>query len=669
MSYRVFRFFLFVCICLTLSSSLYAQVGIDSEQEIESVEVSTTSSLPVTKESAPKQIISSEKIQALGFESLHQAVSTFSGVNITDYGGVGGVKTVSVRSLGAHHTAVSYDGVVVSNAQGGQVDIGSFALDDVESVSLTIGQGDEIFQTARSFESSGVLHLKSAAPTFTTSNIKVSARADIGSFGYLSPNLSLAARVSDRWSIKVSGEYLHSDGDYPFTLVNNSLVTEEIRLNSAVSTSSSEINIYGDVGKSGGKVHIKGSYLDSERELPGGVIYYNTEADEMLWDTSYFIQGGYSTPLGDKWALQSYAKYNYAWNRYGDWSNSYQNGYLEYNYTQREYYASGALRFAPNERWSFSYALDLAENTLDSDLQYCPDPLRLSILNALASQYKGERLTVTASLLGVYNHEWALQETYTIAPDRDHLSPAVSASYKILRDKELRVRASIKDAYRVPTFNDLYYSSLGNTSLVPEKAMQYNIGVTYGGAFLPSIFDYLNLTIDSYYNKITDKIVAIPTMFIWRMMNLGEVEILGSDVNASLYLTLAEGVKLNLSGNYTYQRAIDVTDPDDKNYRDQIPYTPLHSGNISSTLSTQWFDLGYAASIIGDRYCLPQNIESNLIEGYSDHSVTLSRIFEFDRFSMRVAGSVLNIFDVNYDVIKYYPMPGRQYRLSLKFNY
>ncbi len=589
MDFNLWRFTLGVSVLLAISTPLSAEETDDDdiakEESIESVSITTTASQPAVKQSAPVQIIGKEKIELLGLTELHEAVRTFSGVNITDYGGLGGVKTVSVRSLGAHHTAVSYDGVVVSNAQGGQVDVGSFSLDNIDEVSLTIGQGDEIFQAARGFESSGVLHIRSSAPQLFDRSVRASATMEMGSFGLYNPSVEVATRISERWSMRATADWMVSDGEYPFTLVNNDLVTEEIRNNSDINTLRSEVNIYGRVGESG-KIQIKGHYLDSERGLPGGVIYYNTTANERLWDKTRFVQAGYTASLGEKWSLQAFAKYNYAWNKYRDTSNKYQDGYIEYRYTQEEYYASGSVRFCPTDRWTFTLAQDVAENKLVTTLDDCPDPFRLSVLSALAGQYRSERLTVTGSLLNVYNHEWALRDTYEIAPDRQHFSPSLSLSYKLFEQSDIRVRASVKDAYRVPTFNDLYYSSMGNTDLVPEKAMQYNLGMTFGG----KILDYTTLSVDCYYNKVSDKIVAIPTMFIWKMVNLGEVEIKGVDINASTYFTLFGGARFNISGNYTFQHAIDVTDPTDKNYRDQIPYTARHSGNAMVTCTLKWFE-------------------------------------------------------------------------------
>ena len=98
---------------------------------------------------SPVQTISEAEISRLGTIGLHEAVKHFSGVSIKDYGGIGGLKTVSVRNMGASHTAIIYDGIAISDAQNGQVDISRFDLDDIKSVSISIGQEDDIFCGAR----------------------------------------------------------------------------------------------------------------------------------------------------------------------------------------------------------------------------------------------------------------------------------------------------------------------------------------------------------------------------------------------------------------------------------------------------------------------------------------------------------------------------------------
>ena len=106
-----------------------------------------------------------------------------------------------------------------------------------------------------------------------------------------------------------------------------------------------------------------------------------------------------------------------------------------------------------------------------------------------------------------------------------------------------------KDIFRLPSFNDLYYQEVGNSKLKPENARQYNIGLTYSRnvcTFLP----YLSATVDAYYNKVTDKIIAYPTknLAVWSMRNLGSVEIKGIDATGSLSLQPWESIRINFPG-------------------------------------------------------------------------------------------------------------------------
>ncbi|MCD8135381.1 MAG: TonB-dependent receptor [Parabacteroides gordonii] len=356
---------------------------------------------------------------------------------------------------------------------------------------------------------------------------------------------------------------------------------------------------------------------------------------------------------------------NYGWNRYKDVNNKYENGVQIDNYTQREYYTSVSGLYTLSDRFSFSLIEDFFVNTLDNTLPKCPFPTRYSSLTYLAGQYRDNRLTVTASLLGTYMIERV--ETGDQPADRKRLSPAVSASWRILPEENLRVRVSYKDIFRVPTFNDLYYQRMGNTSLKPEKATQYNAGLTWSGDF--SVFSFLSLSADGYYNRVKDKIVAIPTMFVWKMMNMGEVSIGGTDVNFLAEIPLFEKMEAQVQANYTFQKAIDITSETAKTYRHQIPYTPKHSGMVALSLQNPWVNAGYSVTLVGDRYALPQNIDDNRIDRYAEHTISLNREFNLRNCKFRLQGEVVNLTNKMYDVIQYYPMPGRSWRITLSVNY
>ncbi|MCI7037557.1 MAG: Plug domain-containing protein, partial [Bacteroidales bacterium] len=95
----------------------------------------------------PSQRLSGEQLQRLNTVSVADALRFFSGMQVKDYGGVGGIKTVNIRSMGSQHLGIYYDGVELGNAQNGQVDLGQFSMDNVEEISVYNGQKSAIFQT------------------------------------------------------------------------------------------------------------------------------------------------------------------------------------------------------------------------------------------------------------------------------------------------------------------------------------------------------------------------------------------------------------------------------------------------------------------------------------------------------------------------------------------
>jgi len=630
--------------------------------EVEVVEKARPS---VTREGTPLQLMNRVEIERLGIRDLSEAVKRFAGVAVKDYGGIGGLKTVSVRSLGAQHTAVSYDGVTITDAQSGQVDISRFSLDNVEAVSLSIGQTDDIFQTARMYASAGALQIRTSKPDFTVRPFRVHAQIRGGSFGLFNPYLKYEQKLTDKWSATLDGDFLRADGQYPFTLTNVSQKEELKRKNSDIKTGRVEANIFGQLGKTG-RLHTKIYYFDSERGLPGSVVLYNDYAGERLWDRNAFAQIHYENRWNKRFALQARLKYNYAWNKYVDENNKYESGRQEDRYTQNEYYTSVSALYTLAERLSFSLAEDFFINTLDNTLPNSPLPTRYSSLTAVAAQYKDPRLTMTASLLGTFITEHV--ESGDRPNDRKRLSPSISASWRILPGHNWRVRASYKDIFRIPTFNDMYYLRIGNTNLKPERASQYNVGLTWSEQ-PASLISQISLSADAYYNRVHDKIVALPTMFIWKMMNFGEVSIKGLDINGAVSFPLPRHIELYVQGNYTYQKAIDITSSTAKNYRHQIPYTPRHAGTASLSVINPWINITYNLSAVGDRYALPQNIQDNLIKGYIEQGLSVNREFKLNAYRIRLQGEILNLANIDYDIIQYYPMPGRSWRLSLHIYY
>lgn len=136
---------LFITLGLAVCVNSYSKSRLDSIQKLPEVVVKAQS----YKEVIPAQKLNGKQLEALNSHSVADAVRYFSGIQIKDYGGVGGIKTVDIRSMGTNHMGVFYDGIQLGNAQNGQIGLGKFSLDNIEEISLYNGQKSDIFQPAK----------------------------------------------------------------------------------------------------------------------------------------------------------------------------------------------------------------------------------------------------------------------------------------------------------------------------------------------------------------------------------------------------------------------------------------------------------------------------------------------------------------------------------------
>ena len=180
----------------TISTLSAASVREEADTTLSLKEVTVTAQRPQT-EVIPSQKLSGEELQRLNSNSVADALRYFSGVQVKDYGGVGGIKTVNIRSMGTNHTGVVYDGIELGNAQNGQIDLGQFSLDNIEAISMYNGQKSDILQPARDFGSAGTIYMRTKTPKFAQGE-SYHARAALrfGSFDLINPSALLELRLS-----------------------------------------------------------------------------------------------------------------------------------------------------------------------------------------------------------------------------------------------------------------------------------------------------------------------------------------------------------------------------------------------------------------------------------------------------------------------------------------
>lgn len=648
--------------------SLCAQNRLDSLQRLDEVVVTAKA---LSKEVIPVQQLAGAQLQRLGAHSVADAIRYFSGVQIKDYGGVGGLKTVNIRSMGTNHVGVFYDGIELGNAQNGTVDLGRFSLDNMEAVTLYNGQKSALLQPAKDFASAGSIYLQSRTPRFAAGERQhVKSTFKTGSFGVVNPSIVWDRRLNERISSSVSAEYMYTTGRYKFTYrVEDSYDTTAVRRNGDVNAVRLEGGLFGSI--KGGYWRAKAYLYRSERGYPGAVVKNKFSHEDRQWDTNVFAQGSFRKEFSPRYSLLINAKYAYDYLHYlADPRRDEALMYVNNRYYQHETYVSVANQYALLPVWDVSFSADYQFNLLDADLTDFVYPRRHTQLLAVATALRFPSVKMHASLLGTLVQDHVRSEAQG-ADNRAEWTPTVVVSYRPFSALDLNLRAFYKRIFRMPTLNDLYYTFIGNVDLEPEYTNQYNLGLTYAKEWGDRWLRRLEVQADVYYNEVENKIVAMPTsnFFRWTMVNLGKVEIRGIDL--ALQTAWQWGKNWYLTGrvNYTYQKAQDFTDPTDAYYGGQIPYIPWHSGSAVLNLNWREWEMNYSFIYTGERYSSRANIPVNYVLPWYTSDFSVSRTQHWGKGDLKLTLEVNNLFNQQYEVVICYPMPGINFKVIAQYTF
>ena len=617
----------------------------------------------------PSQQLKGEELQRLNSLNVADALRFFAGVQLKDYGGVGGIKTVNIRSMGTNHVGVFYDGIQLSNAQNGQVDLGMFSLDNMQTISLYNGQKSQIYQSAKDFNSAGSIYMWTRRPTWDddrTMHLKGTLKT--GSFDLVNPALLIELKLSEKVSASFSGEWVSSSGKYKFRYRRKAVMTDEIMYDTTATRQNGDIRatrmegaLFGEFNQ--GKWMLKAYNYTSERGVPGAIVNNVWRRGERIWDNNSFLQGSIETDFSRRYHARLMAKYAYYLTKYVNKDTTVM--MIDNVYRQKELYLSTTHLYNMTDWCSLSAAYDLQWNDMDADMYGFVYPTRWHHFLSAATALSFGSLKMQGSV--VLNHVHDRVRLMEAPDDKTVWTPAAFLSYTPFRDLDLSLRAFAKRSFRMPTFNDLYYAEMGNSKLRPEYVTQYNVGVAYKSRRSNGFLTEWSVTLDGYRNFVTDKIVAYPkgAQFRWTMLNLGRVHITGLDATLAATCHPLKDFYLTTRLQYTYQEAYDVTNPADTYYRDQIPYIPWHSG--SAIVQMQWRDWSMNCSFIytGERYNQQENIVYNHTQPWYTTDLSLARRIRWDKYTMKAQLEVNNLFSQDYDVILNYPMPKRNWRLTL----
>ena len=549
---------------------------------------------------------------------VSEALLQLPGLSVGDYGGVAGLKSVSLRGFGGAHTAIYLDGVRVSNVQSGQLDLGMLGMGSLGSVVTDYAQNSVSFQTVR--------------PVFNGRPVAGTVRLQGGSFGTWKPYGRMDFRLGERWSLSAHANGIISKGNFP-------LEDGSERLNNDIKQIQTGLDLFGLLR--GGDFHGKMYYNGSDRGTPGSLSWPSTDRQIDRNALTQFVLRKAFSPL---YTLHLSAKASYD-------DLQYQSEWGDSRYEQTDWQLNSAHKFRILDWWTVSLAADLSWDNLKSDMY---NESRLGTVAALASAFRTQRFKADLAVeyAGVFDKGGAHWNS---------ISPSADLRFTILEGFD--VVAFGRRAYRTPTFNDLYYPGSGNPELKPEDGWLTDLGLDYARNLG---FVTLKARLDGFYNYLTNKITWAPadeTGYIWLPYNVGKVQAKGLDAMVAADFVLGDW-KLGFNGRYSWQKIVDKT-PDSYTFDQQLAYVPVHTVVFSEYVSWKGWRLESLYQLRAGRTDgAGTNLDWHTLDG------TLSKTFCLGKagsLALQVKGN--NLFNRHFELNAGYPMPGRSFMAGIEYKF
>lgn len=642
---------------------MYAQVdSLKNTTQLDELEVTATKLNKYYVDSL-QVYLSRKEIEALQATDLGELLKKLPGINLNSYGGLGGLKSVSIRGLSSKHTSFVVDGFNQTHTQNGQVNLGLIQLDNVESVIVSRGGASELNIPVASQLSGNNIILNTFQATAPTIPLQHKFFTKFGSFGLVDYHY-IGKTGSKKLYGGVQFKYRHAHGAYPFKYMNYQTEMSGIRKNNDYTDINGGFNLAYRPTKNH-QIIARLQYRATDQGVPGAIVLYNDFAKQRLKTSNFQFKADYRGKLKNinyRFHIMGmsdsllYKDPNYL-NEAGELVASYKNKVTDIGLT-------GSLPIG--KLFKINVGLQETVSKLNS----------VESLNSRPERFHFQSFAKGRLTLG----KWSLigQLGYQYVDEKNKNGSASNSIYRFNPYGEIQFRAHQKltfiayyrNSFRMPTFNELYYNNIGNTDLKPEDANQLALTSSW------SIFDkdkfYFGLQASAYYHQINNLILAIPTknLFVWSISNVGKNEIYGSDVILSLSWNFTKNWTTQLTANYTYQQSLDKSNKNNATYNNLIAYSPEHAANADLTL--KYKNLGVRASTfhISKRYTLNQNIQANELNGFSTYDLTIFNRFNIGKNNhVKLQFTMKNITDESYAYVKSFIMPGRHYLFTFLYEF
>jgi iron complex outermembrane receptor protein len=558
--------------------------------------------------------------------SLDEAIEKTS-IHLRNYG-PGQLTSISLRGTSAAQTTVLWNGVNINSPTLGQADLSMIPLSGSSAIEIRYGNAN------RRDGFGGIGGSVNLTSSLNDSS-RLEAIAGISSFSTYEAGVKANYKIGTRWLFSSSASLTTSENNFSFRDYTQSGSPTVETPNGAFSRVSAEQHA---LLKLKGQRQIKVSTLftQTERQIPPSIGVRSSSQAQS--DHLGVIAASYLKSKGLR-KFEALIGYRYGFLTYTDSDAGIHTDYLTHGiqgkvfgkrkWGKRNIIHANALFSAD---WAMNEVFDQNRLQTRAELGY------ERIITSFVSLFAGiQPELLNDSLLGIL--------------------PTIGAKGELLRGKVTWLSSWSRNV-RSPTLNDLYWQPGGNENLRPEKDETFELGLNYKSD-IGNVKSVISVT--GFFAKTKDLLVWVPTGAGYpRAINQSYVERKG--VETTLLLSHEFGktaLHLNASGTFVQTN--------NENGEANI-YIPDMEFRICPQVSYGKHSIDVSYRYTGERFTDVENTTYLPAFDLIDLNYVCSNIPFSKQMNISVSFGVHNLLDKKYMVMAGRPMPGRNYRLLIKWN-
>lgn len=616
--------------------------------QLDSVVVSADRLLTKINDAATHiEILNNERIEKTNGSTLSDLLKTSVNVNVKSYGTSPYLNSISMNGSSAEQTLVMLDGVVINSAQNSMLDLSQIPAHFLSSVEI-INSGLSSLYGSNSI--GGMINLSSEKNYIPdgNKNYELGITAGFGSYNKRTLGFDLSGKISNKITGNIFFSNEKSEDDFEFYYDNGISKEKRRKENTGYNCRDAGITLSADIDSSF-KIKLTSFYIDHDKNLPG-----------IETGNAPVKSGQRDRNLTNILSLRKFLNSSLAVKA----TLNYQNNLMNYKTlpltdSQHKNRVLGVHLQTEKvfESFTFLTAYDFSKAVLNSsDTEGTPQRNNNAYTFAVSSNFLN-RVIFSGSI----RHD-------SFSDIRQKVTTANAGfNYSPVKGFGLKLRGNAGNNFRAPSFNDMYWEISGNKDLKPERSINAETG------FLLTLPEIMSSRIDFSFTYIEakDKIMWLPQRgtTLWSPINIEE--------SLARVYSIVYGVSKKVSGNFSiaadaglsFNSTVKTGEryPSDPTTGKQIFYIPLNTSKINLMLGYSNIGLNIFYRYTGPRF---KDME-NKFPLNPFHTVDINLTYENTVWDLKYRGKfeINNLFNCDYQVVSGYPMPLRNYQLTIQLNY